>query len=75
MATTQDIAELKAQFDERIGQLRESFGVVEGDVTKLGSFSHEFTFTSLEEHQRDKRKEPQEPVERSGFEGIERCRY
>ena len=53
MATTQDIAELKAQFDERIGHLRESFGVVEGDVTKLGSFSHEFTFTSLEEHQRD----------------------
>lgn len=53
MATTQDIAELKAQFDDRIGHLRESFGVVEGDVTRLGQFAEGFTFTSLEEHQRD----------------------
>jgi uncharacterized phage infection (PIP) family protein YhgE len=53
MATTQDIADLKAQFDERIGHLRESFGVVEGDVTRIGQFSQQFTFSSLEEHQRD----------------------
>ena len=53
MATTHDIADLKAQFDERIGHLRESFGVVEGDVNRLGQFGHDFTFTSLEEHQRD----------------------
>ena len=53
MATTQDIAELKAQFDERIGTLRESFGVVEADVNELGHFSHDFTFTSLEAHQSD----------------------
>lgn len=53
MATTHDIADLKAQFDERIGHLRESFGVVEGDVTRLGQFADGFVFTSLEEHQRD----------------------
>lgn len=53
MATTHDIADLKAQFDERIGHLRESFGVVEGDVNRLGQFTHDFVFTSLEEHQRD----------------------
>jgi len=53
MATTHDIADLKAQFDERIGHLRESFGVVEGDVNRVGQFSHDFVFTSLEEHQRD----------------------
>jgi hypothetical protein len=53
MATTHDIADLKAQFDERIGHLRESFGVVETDVTRLGHFTQDFTFSSLEEHQRD----------------------
>lgn len=53
MATTHDIAELKAQFDERIGHLREGFGVLEGDVTRLGGFQHDFTFTSLEDHQQD----------------------
>jgi hypothetical protein len=53
MATTHDIADLKAQFDERIGHLRESFGVVEGDINRLGQFSHDFTFNSLEAHQSD----------------------
>jgi hypothetical protein len=51
MATTQDISDLKAQFDERIGHLRESFGVMEGDINRIGQFSQQFAFTSLEEHQ------------------------
>src|SRR5437660_1553724 len=53
MATTHDIADLKAQFDERIAHLRDSFGVVETDINRLGHFTQDFVFTSLEEHQRD----------------------
>jgi hypothetical protein len=53
MATTQDIAELKAQFDERVGHLRESFGVVEGDINRLGQIVQGLAFTSLDEHQQD----------------------
>jgi len=53
MATTHDIADLKAQFDERIGHLREGFGVLEADINRLGGFQHEFTFSSLEQHQQD----------------------
>jgi hypothetical protein len=53
MATTHDIADLKAQFDERIAHLRDSFGVVETDINRLGHFTQDFAFTSLEEHQRD----------------------
>lgn len=53
MATTQDIHDLKAQFDERTAGLRESFGVVEGDLNRLGKFTHDFSFPSLDEHQSD----------------------
>jgi len=53
MATTHDIQELKAQFDERIAHLRDSFGVVETGVNDLSNFTHEFAFSSLEEHQQD----------------------
>ena len=53
MATTHDIADLKAQFDDRISHLRESFGVVEGDISRLGHFTQDFVFSSLEEHQKD----------------------
>lgn len=53
MATTQDLAALKTDFDAHIGALRESFSAVEMDVTKLASFTHDFTFSSLEEHQHD----------------------
>jgi hypothetical protein len=53
MATTQDIQRLKDEFDEHIATLQNSFGVVETDINKLASFTHDFQFASLDEHQHD----------------------
>jgi uncharacterized phage infection (PIP) family protein YhgE len=53
MATTQDIQRLKDEFDEHIHTLQNSFGVVETDINKLASFTHDFQFASLDEHQHD----------------------
>lgn len=42
MATTKDLQEIQAQIEERIGVLRESFGVLEGDFAKLREADHAF---------------------------------
>ena len=56
MATTQDIHDLKAQFDERTAHLRESFGTIESDFNRLNEFVQNFKFASLDEHQNDVNK-------------------